>query len=144
MLVLGSFDNSGSPIVRIKVAGDLGEKEYTAVIDTGCTGFVSIPVEEMQPLGLKINGVASVTLGNGAEIENFVAEGIVTLGDQAESGIIVLDDGSNDILVGLDFLRQFKLGLVLTSTVVVLYDGQETMEAIAKFMASAPAGSPAS
>ena len=98
----------------------------------------------MQPLGLKINGVASVTLGNGAEIENFVAEGIVTLGDQAESGIIVLDDGSNDILVGLDFLRQFKLGLVLTSTVVVLYDGQETMEAIAKFMASAPAGSPAS
>jgi hypothetical protein len=71
-----------------------------------------------------------------------VAEGIVILSSQAEVGTIILDQNSNDILVGLDFLRRFKLGLILTDSVVVLYDSQETMEAIAEFMASAPAGSP--
>jgi hypothetical protein len=67
----------------------------------------------------------------------------VTVGDQVEVGTVVLDETSNDILVGLDFLRKFKLGLILTDRVVVLCDGQDTMEAIANFMASAPAGSPA-
>jgi predicted aspartyl protease len=142
MLIPGGFDADGSPIVKIKVSGDLGEKEYTAVIDTGCTGFVALPFAEMIPLGLTIRGAVSVQLGNGAMVDNMIAEGIVTLSSQAEIGTIILDETSNDILVGLDFLRRFKLGLILTDTVVVLYDSQETIEAIAEFMASAPAGSP--
>lgn len=144
MLIPGSFDGDGSPIVKIKIAGDLGEKEYTAVIDTGCTGFITLPLNEIIPLGLTVNGAARVTLANGVTIINSVAEGIVTLGSQAEIGTIVLDHESNDILVGLDFLRKFKLGLILTESAVILYDGQETMEAIAEFMASAPAGFPTS
>jgi predicted aspartyl protease len=144
MLVLGSFDDDGSPVITIKVAGDLGEKEYTAVIDTGCTGFVALPSNEMIPLGLKIGGATSVILGNGQAVDNWVAEGLVTLSAQAEIGTIVLDDGSADVLVGLDFLRKFDLGLVLTETVVLLYDKHETMEAILKFMAAAPAGVPTS
>jgi predicted aspartyl protease len=142
MLIPGSFDTDNSPTVTIKVAGDLGEKEYTAVIDTGFTGFVALPLAEMIPLGLTTKDAASVRLGNGTVISNFVAEGIVSLSSQAEIGTIVLDENSNDILVGLDFLRKFKLGLVLTDSVVVLYDSQETMEAIAKFIASAPLGTP--
>jgi predicted aspartyl protease len=62
MLIPGSFDTDGSPIVKIKVAGDLGEKEYAAVIDTGCTGFVALPLAEMIPLGLTISGAVSVQL----------------------------------------------------------------------------------
>jgi predicted aspartyl protease len=142
MLIPGSFDANGSPVIKIKVAGDLGEKEYTAVIDTGCTGFIALPFAEIIPLGLKVNGAVSVQLGNGMVIDNGVAEGVVTLSSQSEVGTIILDENSNDILVGLDFLRKFKLGLILTDTVVVLYDSHETMEAIAEFMASAPAGSP--
>src|ERR1700676_3531268 len=124
------------------IAGDLGEKEYTAVIDTGCTGFVVLPFAEMIPLGLAIRGAVPVQLGNGAVIDSLIAEGIVTLGSRAEIGPIILDQSSNDIIVGLDFLRWFKLGLILTDTVVVLYDSRETMEAIAELMASAPVGSP--
>jgi predicted aspartyl protease len=115
MLILGSFDDDGSPVIKIKVAGDLGEKEYTAVIDTGCTGFVALPFNEMIPLGFKIDGVTSVVLGNGQAIDNWVAEGIVTLSTQAEIGTIVLDEGTTDILVGLDFLRK-KFGVLVTES----------------------------
>jgi len=142
MLILGSFDNDGSPVIKIKIAGDLGENEYSAVLDTGFTGFVAIPFGEMQTLGLTISGATSVMLGDGSVVENFVAEGIITIGSQADVGTIVLDNGSADILVGLDFLRQFRLGLVLTDTIVALYDAQETMGAITQFMALAPVGSP--
>jgi hypothetical protein len=96
----------------------------------------------MIPLGLTTSGAVSVQLGNGVVIDSLVAQGIVVLSSQAEIGTIILDQNSNDILVGLDFLRKFKLGLILTDSVVVLYDSQETMEAIAEFMASAPTGSP--
>jgi len=86
MLIPGSFDEDGSPVVKIKVAGNLGEREYTAVVDTGCTGFVALPLNEMIPLGLKVDGATTVQLGNGEIIENNVAEGLVTLGAQAEIG----------------------------------------------------------
>jgi predicted aspartyl protease len=98
MLIPGAFDSEGSPIIKIKIAGDLGQKECTAVIDTGCTGFVALPIGEMMPLGLKINGAVSVQLGNGAIIDNWVAEGLVTLSSQAEVGTIILDENSTTSL----------------------------------------------
>ncbi len=142
MLIPGSFDADGSPTIKIKITGDLGSREYVAVIDTGFTGFVALPLAEMIPLGLRTEGATSVTLGNGAVIDNLVAPGRVTLGSQTESGTVVLDDTGNDILVGLAFLRTFKIALIVTDVVVVLYDSQETLDAVSKFIAAAPAGSP--
>ena len=84
----------------------------------------------MIPLGLKSEGAASVTLGDGSVIDNLVAPGFVTLGTQTESGSILLDENSTEVLVGMDFLRTFKLGLILTTTAVVLYDEAETMLAV--------------
>jgi predicted aspartyl protease len=142
MLIPGFFDADGSPAVTIRIAGDLGTQEYTAVIDTGFTGFVALPLAEMIPLGLRTEGAASVMLGNGVVVDNLVAPGRVTIGSQTELGTIVLDHTGSDILVGLAFLRQFNLALIMTDTVVVLYDRQETHEAVLNFMAAAPSGDP--
>jgi predicted aspartyl protease len=142
MLIPGFFDSDGSPAIRITIEGDLGSREYTAVIDTGFTGFVALPLAEMIPLGLRTEGAASVMLGNGAVIDNLLAPGRVTIGTQTETGTIVLDETSNDILVGLAFLRKFDLALIVTDSVVVLYDRQETLEVVLNFMAAAPSGAP--
>jgi predicted aspartyl protease len=96
MLVVGAFDESGSPNVKIRASGSLGSRDYTATIDTGFSGFVALPLVEMVPLGLATKpSAASVMLGNGQIIYNLVAEGLITLSGQSESGSILLDETSS-------------------------------------------------
>jgi predicted aspartyl protease len=142
MLILGSFDESGNAIVSIRVAGELGSRDYPAVIDTGFSGFVALPLLEMIPLGLVTQGAANVMLGDGSVVPNLVAAGSVTFGGQTESGTILLDETSTDVLVGMAFLREFNLALILTSTVVLLYHQHETLEAVVSLMRAAPMGAP--
>jgi predicted aspartyl protease len=142
MLILGRFDSTDSPTIAIEVAGATGSKSYDAVIDTGFTGFVALPWNEMIHLGLSTQGATDVTLGDGSITHNHLSTGAVTLGSQVEKGTILLDEKSTDILVGMDFLRKFKMALILTNVAVVLYDEHETLEAVAKFMGTAPQGQP--
>lgn len=135
MLVVGAFDDAGSPTITIRVSGEIGSRDYAATIDTGFTGFVALPTVEMVPLGLSTQPIAaSVMLGNGEIIYNLVAQGRVTLSGQSVDGAILLDDTSNDILVGMAFLRAFQLALIITDTTVVLNDSRETLEAVSQFM----------
>src|SRR5438876_725328 len=130
MLLAGAFDQTGSATIKIQVAGSGPAREYVATIDTGFSGFVAMPLHEMIPLGLKTEGAASVALGDGSVIYDLVAPGFVTVGAQTERGSILLDEKSTDVLIGMDFLRAFKLGLILTNTAVVLYDESETLLAV--------------
>jgi predicted aspartyl protease len=143
MLLVGAFDEAGNATVRIRVSGELGAIDYTAIIDTGFSGFVALPLVDIVPLGFSTEpAAASVMLGNGTIIPNLVAQGNVTLGGQTETGAVLLDDTSNDVLVGMAFLRKFKLALIVTDTAVVLYDKEEILEAIAEFMGTVPLGTP--
>jgi predicted aspartyl protease len=143
MLIAGAFDDAGSPTVKIRVGGELGALDYIAIVDTGFTGFVALPLVEMIPLGFATGpAAASVTLGNGQIVDNLVAQGTVTFGGQTETGSILLDETSVDVLVGMAFLRQFKLALIVTDTSIILHDKEETRETITKFMEAAPVGLP--
>jgi predicted aspartyl protease len=137
-LILGTFDRSGSAIVNIRVAGTNPAREYAAVIDTGFNAFIAMPIAAMIDLGLKSEGAAKVTLGDGSTIDNYVARGAVTLGSQTKTCDILLDENSNETLIGLSLLRGFKLGLVITSRIVLIYDEQETLETVAAFVGGLP------
>lgn len=135
MLVAGAFDDTGSPIITIRISGQIGSRDYSATIDTGFTGFVALPTAELVPLGLSTQPIAaSVMLGNGEIIYNLIAQGRVSLGDQSVEGPILLDDTSNDVLIGMAFLRAFRLALIITDTTVILHDRAETLEAVSHFM----------
>jgi predicted aspartyl protease len=143
VLVVGAFDTAGSPTIKIRISGDSEPREYAATIDTGFTGFVALPLVEMVPLGLTTQpGAASVMLGDGTIIQNLVAQGRVALSGQTADGTVLLDETSNDVLIGMAFLRAFKLALIITETTVILYDGDETLEAVFAFMRTAPQGLP--
>jgi predicted aspartyl protease len=118
-------------------------RDYTAIIDTGFNGFVALPLLEMVPLGLSTDpAAASVMLGNGDAIYNLVAQGSVALGGRSETGSILLDETTTDVLVGMALLRTFKLALIVTDTAVVLHDRREALEVIAQLMQTAPSGLP--
>jgi predicted aspartyl protease len=142
MLLLGRFDASGSAIIDITVTGDSGSKSYPATIDTGFSGFVALPFNEMIELGLSVQGAADVLLGNGSIVATPVSSGKASIGGQSATGTIVLDETSTEILIGMAFLREFKMALVLTNRAVVLYDEHEALDAITRFMAASPPGQP--
>ncbi|MBV9563278.1 MAG: hypothetical protein JOY90_22965 [Bradyrhizobium sp.] len=130
MLIPGGFDFSGSPVVTIQVAGHLASRTYQAVIDTGFTGFVELPLFEMIELGLRSEGAANVVLGDGSIITNLLSTADVHLGGRVESGTILLAESSSGVLVGMAFLRKFRKSLILTNRVVVLFDEEKTLDMI--------------
>src|SRR5712691_2104090 len=137
MLIRGSFDPSGSPIISIGITGPTGSRRYDATIDTGFTGLFVMNVGEMVPLGLKTVGATDVTLADGRTVPDLMAEASVTLGAATKIATILLSETSNDVFVELDFLRTFRLALIMTATAVILYDEAEALVAVFRALSGA-------
>lgn len=123
---IGSFDSKGNAVVKLSVRGvhkDLAQ-EFDAIIDTGFTGFLAMPLVKAFPLGLILFGETSLTLADSSVIHRLSALGIGVFGDEESHGVIILEPNSTDILVGMDFLRRFKKALIVSEDGVVLVDQQ--------------------
>ena len=121
---IGFIHSSGSPCVRVSIFGVYSQlaQEFDAIIDTGFTGFVSIPLIRAFPLGLPLFGTTTVTLADGSTSVRFTAFCTVALGGEMQSGLAILEVGSEDVLVGTEFLKRFGRGLFVHEDSVVLFD----------------------
>jgi predicted aspartyl protease len=121
----GSFVKSG-PAIKINISGfapALGQ-DFEAIIDTGYTGFLSMPLVKAFPLGLILFGTTSLVLADGSTSYRLTAYGSITLGTEKENGVIVLQPNSEELLLGIGFLATFKKRLLVcpTSGLVELTD----------------------
>lgn len=100
----GYFDANGHPTLTIRVAGTHPTTclDIDALIDTGLTGFLMLPLLSALPPGLALYGTADYTLADGSSVTNFVAEGTITVpattppGDSASGPDLLRDrDGVN-------------------------------------------------
>jgi predicted aspartyl protease len=130
--LIGSFNNSGSPVIKIIVYGvfDQAKREFDAIVDTGFTGFLSMPLVQAFPLGLILIGTTSVVLADGSSSEKLMALGRITLGDRTETGIVLLGGNQSDVLVGMQFLRTFQRTFFLTEARFFLIDNEEIKKAM--------------
>ena len=107
---IGSLDSSGTPVVKIRIKGAFpkSEQEFTAVVDTGFTGFVSMPMVKAFPLGLILFGSTTIVLADGATQPRYTALGRASLdGATWKAGLVVLENEDVDILIGMEFIRTF-------------------------------------
>lgn len=125
----GYFDSSGAPRLKISIYGCARQfsKEFDVVVDTGFSGFVSMPIIEAFPLGLILCGTTTTILADGSQSFKLTAVGTAFIEKEEQAGIILLNVGSgpSDVLVGMEFLKTFRKTLFVHDQVVALLDTDE-------------------
>lgn len=125
---VGHFDKLGNPCLKFYLCGvahALPGLEFVGIIDTGFTGFIQLPIQHAFSLKLPLEGTSSYILADGSHGVALTALARTTFGDKTRNGVVSLAPGSQDILVGMDFMRQFKLGMLMMTGQIVLVDEEE-------------------
>ena len=123
--IRGSLDSTRCPVVPIGVsAPPAPSRPFEAVIDTGFTGFVQLPEPRAQELGLAPRTTSETQYADGRIDTVPLAWGKVALGTEVQEGLVHLQHGSDEVIVGVEFLRLFRKTLVLSIAdgTVVLVD----------------------
>ena len=123
--IRGVFDNDHTPLVPIAVASTSGPSLFVdAVIDTGFSGFVQIPAAVAHELGLSPRITTETQYPDGRVATVPLAWGRITLGSETSEGFIHIQRGSDETIVGIEFLTVFRKILVLSvvDAIVLLID----------------------
>lgn len=140
----GFLDPSGHPCIKVKVYGISLEfaREFEAMIDTGFTGFLMMPIISAFPLGLTLCGTSNYTLADGSSSAKLQAFGNVVCDGQDTMGIVVLETSNCGLLLGMDYLRLTKRALMVSpSKGAVLVDEDMLDQMAGSGAASAPSPS---
>src|ERR1017187_10077262 len=123
-VLIGYLEKSGHPSVRIAVHGILPDlkQEFEAMIVTGFTGFLMMPIMSACSLGLTLMGTSNYTLADGSTSAKLLALGTVLIEGEPTTGVIVLESNQCGLLLGMDFLRRAKRSLTVSEKGVVLVD----------------------
>jgi clan AA aspartic protease len=138
-----SLNNAGHPFIKVKVFGIAEQlaQEFDALIDTGFTGFLMLPLTAALPLGLTLISTTAYTLADGSSSLTLVALGTVELEGQKVFGPISLESNVNckDVLLGMEFIRQANQLLILSSQGAVLVDMSDFPKPTAPVIPTEPA-----
>ena len=110
----GFFSENGHPIIPIEVYGYSKEvaQNFDAMLDTGFSGFLSLPLVHALKVGLILASTASFTLADGSTDHTLLCYGSIKMSGGEQIGLISISKGS-DVLLGMDFLRKFNKKLYL-------------------------------
>ena len=126
---IGHYDQQGNACIKLHLCGvkhDPPGLEFEGVIDTGFTGFIQLPLSKALALSLPLEGTNSVTLADGSQLVMLTAMARATLLGEAEYGVVLLSMTTDEVLLGMDFLRRFDRMLVVSRKMgVVLMDEEE-------------------
>lgn len=153
LIATGYFDARGNPCLKVGIAGVFVNPpglEFEAIIDTGFSGFLCLPIVSAFPLGLPLHGTTSAVLADGSTSSCLTALCRLTVGKQTKQGVVLLQTQSKDLLLGMDFLRKFEASLFMTKAAIALLDEKaleqmlkQQMQEAAKKHAAAQAAEPA-
>jgi hypothetical protein len=84
-----------------------------------------MPLLKAFPLGLLLNATTTVTFGDGSTATKLTALEKVTIEGVWTIGVVLLEEGSTDVLIGMDFLKRFGVSLMVhpsTPTIIALVE----------------------
>jgi clan AA aspartic protease len=107
-MIHGVVSKSREAIISLVVVNENRQtKLITAVIDTGYTGFLSLPSEIINELNLSWTGIDRGTLGDGSEVtfEVYAAK-VIWDGEYRD---IPINEAETDPLIGMSLLYGYDL-----------------------------------
>lgn len=109
--MVGCFKN-GHPSIQVEVYGFSKSVSHKidAMIDTGFSGFLMLPMAYAFKLGLILHSISSFVLADGSVSPSLLCLGTIVIDNAEIVGLIGISEG-NDILIGIDFLRKLKKSL---------------------------------
>lgn len=109
----GYFKNS-APYLKIGVSGLFLEEpqQVEAILDTGFSGCIMLPILRAFPLGLILVGTVNSTLADGKITTDLLASGFITIEGEKHTANFILGAG-NEILLGMEFLKKVERKLFL-------------------------------
>ena len=113
----GHFDRQGNPCLKLYLCGSRHDPpgiEFEGIIDTGFTGFIQIPMRDALTLALPLESSTQVILADASSLVMLAATAHATIGGRSQDGVVLLSETSDDILLGMDFLRQFDRTLSIS------------------------------
>ena len=115
MYTPGHFDRQGNPCTQVEVRGLDGRSHALddVVIDTGFSGFLQMPKSLAAAIRLEVGPMVELTLADNRKIAMETAYGTVDFQRYSRRGVIMLSATLPRVLVGMDFLRIFRLALVV-------------------------------
>jgi clan AA aspartic protease len=105
-MILGKLNDDLDAVIPLEVSG-LERVQVEAVIDTGFTEFLTLPLAMIQRLGFEFASSETTTLADGSTIEMDDYRGTVIWdGEQRE---VIVTCSESDPLVGMAMLEGFEL-----------------------------------
>src|SRR5580658_1586626 len=127
----GHFNAGGHPSLKFHLCGVVHPApglEFEGVLDTGFTGFIQLPIQHAFSLKLPLEGTAQYTLADGSSATCLTALASTTFCAKSVVGVVTLAQGAQHILVGMGFLRQFKMGILMLSNNIAFIDEEDLAE----------------
>ena len=109
-MIEGVVNSAYEAVIPLSLRGPAGQaQEVEAVIDTGFTGFVTLPPALVAELGLVFMGTSEATLADGSEV-SFDAYAVTVLWEGQPRDVLI-DEADTTPLVGMMLLDRHNLNI---------------------------------
>lgn len=103
----GFFDSDFEPTIELEVVGPDGARSFTAIIDTGFNGGITLPIDWIEDLGLSQAGDEQMVLADGSLTAAPLFDAYVILNETAYN--VVVADASGKPIAGTNLFWGFSL-----------------------------------
>jgi clan AA aspartic protease len=113
----GTLDPQGCPLTRVTIFPEdvpARGRDFDALIDTGFTGFAQMPQATAVDIGLPPTGTMDLTFSDGSTETMPVAWASIRLEAETNEGFVFLSERSEEVLLGIHFLRVFNKTLTFS------------------------------
>lgn len=105
-----------SPEIEFELIGVTGNVQTVkAMVDTGFTGFVLMPLSLGISANLYLWGTRPFILADGRSVNHLECFGKVKFAGKEMGGVITLSETSNSTLVGMQFLEELEMDFTVST-----------------------------
>lgn len=104
----GYFDEKGNPRIKIRILGRKRVGNLNAILDTGCSGYLVLPISIAVRLGLELIGVEKVEYADGRTSNELVFKVAIVRNNKTQAVPATLTS-SQEALAGISLFREYSI-----------------------------------